>query len=49
VIVRIEGVLDRVTESQLIGDLLQKHQPGEQVRATVLRGERRIDLSLPIQ
>lgn len=49
VIVRIEGVPDRVTESQLIGDLLQKHQPGEQVKATVLRGERRIDLSLPIQ
>ena len=49
VIVEIDGVTNRITEGELIGHLLAKHQPGEKVKATVLRGERRVELSLPMQ
>jgi len=49
VIVQIAGQSKRVTESELIGHLLQKHQVGECVKAAVLRGGERIELSLPMQ
>jgi hypothetical protein len=49
VIVQIAGQSKRMTESQLIGHLLQNHQFGEKVNATVLRGSERIELSLPMQ
>lgn len=49
VIVAIDGSSTRMTESELIGRLLEKYQPGEKVPATVLRGGQRIDLSLPMQ
>jgi hypothetical protein len=34
---------------ELLGDLLQHHFPGEQLKTTVLRGTDRIQLSLPMQ
>ena len=37
------------TESELIGQLLRQHQPGDTIPTTVLRGDERIELSLPIQ
>ena len=49
VIVQIEGVSGRITEGEVIGHLLQKHQAGEKVKATVLRGTERVELSLPVQ
>lgn len=49
VIVALDGVATKTTESEVIGFLLQKHAPGENVPATVLRGQEKIDLSLPIQ
>lgn len=49
VIVEIDGRSDHITEGELIGHLLQKHQPGEKVKAVVLRGEQRVDLTLPMQ
>ena len=49
VIVEIDGITKRLTEGELIGHLLAKHQPGEKVKTTVLRGERRVELSLPMQ
>ncbi|MDQ3622959.1 MAG: peptidase, partial [Verrucomicrobiota bacterium] len=49
VIVELGGRTSRGTEGELIGHLLQKHQPGERVKAVVLRGKQRIDLSLPMQ
>lgn len=49
VIVEIGGHSKRMTESELIGQLLQNHQAGEKVKATVLRGSERIELSLPMQ
>jgi S1-C subfamily serine protease len=39
----------RVTEGELLGRLLNKYRPGEQVKATVLRGNQSVALSLPIQ
>ena len=32
----------------MIGHLLQKHQAGERVKATVLRGKERVELTLPM-
>jgi hypothetical protein len=49
VIVQIAGQSKRMTESELIGHLLQNHQAGEKVKATVLRGNERVELSLPMQ
>jgi serine protease Do len=49
VILQIAGVSTRATESELIGYLLQKHQMGERVKATVLRGNQRVELNLPMQ
>jgi S1-C subfamily serine protease len=49
VIVEIDGRSDRMSEGELIGQLLNRHPPGEKVRAAVLRGQQRIELSLPMQ
>ena len=49
VIIELEGRSARVSESRLIGDLLLKHRPGAKVKAVVLRGGERVELSLPIQ
>ena len=49
VIVELDGLSSHVSESELIGMLLLKHQPGETVKATVLRGTERRELSLPMQ
>jgi hypothetical protein len=49
VIVEIDGLNNRLSEGEVIGHLLQKHRAGDQVKATVLRGEERVELSLPMQ
>ena len=49
VIVEIDGRSDRITEGELIGHLLKQHQPDEQVKTILLRGQERIELQLPIQ
>jgi hypothetical protein len=49
VIVELDGRSDRVSEGEVIGYLLQKHQPGEKIKAVVLRGEQRVELTLPMQ
>ncbi len=49
VIVELDGRSDRITEGELLGFLLQNHQSGEIVKATVLRGSERVELSLPMQ
>ena len=48
VILSIDGLTSRLSEGELIGQLL-KHQPGETVSATVLRGAQKVSLTLPIQ
>ena len=49
VIVEMAGLTGRLTEGELIGHLLQKHRVGEQVKATVLRGQERVELLLLMQ
>lgn len=49
VIVEIAGSDTRETESQLIGRLLRTARPGDQVKAIIVRGQDRLELSLPIQ
>ena len=49
VLLELDGISERLTESQLIGRLLQKHSPGEKLKAAVLRGEQKLNLLLPIQ
>lgn len=50
VIVELDGQTSRVSESELLGRLLVKYQPGEQVKAAVLRGSgERKEFSLLMQ
>ena len=39
----------RMTEGELIGLALQRTQPGDKVKVTVLRGTERVELALPMQ
>jgi serine protease Do len=49
ILLKIDDMRDAHTEGQLIGDLLQTHLKGEMVKATVLRGNQKIELKLPMQ
>jgi S1-C subfamily serine protease len=49
VLIQIDGISTRLSESELIGRLLAKHAPGEKVEAEVLRGPEHLALKLPIQ
>jgi hypothetical protein len=49
VIVQIAGLDQRLTESQLMGHLLQTTKPGASVPVTVLRAGNRLRLELPMQ
>ena len=49
VIVLLDGKSTRLTEGEMIGDMLQNHLPGEQVKATVVRGSDRMEFLLPMQ
>jgi len=45
----VDGIADRLSEGQFIGRMLQAHNPGESVKATVKRGSETLDLMLPMQ
>lgn len=49
VLLELGGQSARITEGELIGQLLQKTRPGEKLKATVLRGDKRVELMLPMQ
>jgi hypothetical protein len=49
VLVELDGTSARITESELMGQLLLNHLPGEKLKATVLRGKERVSLLLPMQ
>ncbi len=49
VIIALAGMTQRLTEGELMGQLLQKHPAGEKITATVLRGTERVELFLPMQ
>lgn len=49
ILVQVGDMTSRLTESRLIGSLLQAHLPGENVPSVVLRGGQRVELKLPQQ
>ncbi len=49
VIVELDGISKTQTECQLIDHLLETHFPGEKVKVTVLRGQEKKTLELPMQ
>ena len=49
IIVALDGRSERMTESELLTQLLQTKLPGDRVSATVLRGGERVNLELPQQ
>ena len=49
VLVDVDGISTRLSESEMIGQLLMKRQPGEEVSAVVMREGKRISLRLPMQ
>jgi len=49
ILIAVAGASTRETESALIGRLLSRFEPGDRVRATVLRNNERLDLEWPIQ
>jgi hypothetical protein len=49
VITELGGSYARITEGALIGKLIKDHKPGDRVKTTVLRGGKKVELSLPIQ
>ena len=49
VIVEMAGLSRRLTEGELIGELLRAHPAGENVKAVVMRGQQRVELTMPMQ
>jgi serine protease Do len=49
VLISIDGMDKRQTEAELLGQLLLKHPQKGDVKATVLRGETKVELTLPQQ
>jgi serine protease Do len=49
ILVEVGDLKQRITESAIIGHLLQAHLPGEQLPAVVLRGGKLLELKLPQQ
>jgi hypothetical protein len=49
VLVEVEGKSQPLTESELIGQILEKTKPGVQVKTVVLRGTQRVPLAMPVQ
>jgi serine protease Do len=49
VLVEIDNLTARMSEGALIGHLLKNHQAGEKLTASVLRGGKKIPLTLPMQ
>ena len=49
ILVEVDGLSSALSESELIGRLLATRLPGDSVNATVLRGNQRVELTLPMQ
>lgn len=49
ILIEVDGSTERTTESQLLGDLIRKYQPGKKVPAKILRDGKEIALQIPIQ
>lgn len=49
VLVEVNGQSARISEGEFIGQLLQQTRPGEKLKTVVLRGDKRVELMLPMQ
>lgn len=49
VIVEFDGITRRMSESELIGHLLGKYQPGEKVKTVAVRDGKRLEMIIPMQ
>ena len=49
VLVGVERLRSKLSESELIGLILQKHSPGKKLPAQILRGRKEMNLQLPVQ
>lgn len=49
VLVQVAGIKHRISESRLHGHLMQEHVQGEKVPVKVLRGDKTVELMLPMQ
>jgi serine protease Do len=49
VLVAIDGRTERITESRLIGEMLQTRKAGDRIKATMLRGTNVMSLAIPVQ
>jgi hypothetical protein len=49
VLVSVDGIDRKTSESELIGELLQKHVAGDKVKVAVVRGHEHIDLMLRVR
>jgi hypothetical protein len=49
VLISVDGIDRRLSESELIGHLLHKHAAGDKVNAVVWRGGEKVNLTLPLQ
>ena len=49
ILIEVDGITKRHTESQLFGVLLQRYSKPAQLDATVLRNGKRLPLKFPIQ
>ncbi|MGB0578474.1 MAG: Trx7/PDZ domain-containing (seleno)protein [Limisphaerales bacterium] len=49
IIIALAGDTTRLSESEFIGQMITNHKPGAKISTTVLRGNRRLNLKLPIQ
>jgi serine protease Do len=49
VLISIDGLNKRMTEAGLVGKLLLTHAKKDSLKATVLRGDKKVELTLPMQ
>jgi hypothetical protein len=49
ILVEVDGFTARASEGEVIGKLLTNHRIGESVKATVLRSDKRLTFTLPMQ
>lgn len=49
ILVEVDGIKENLTESELMGRLLQRYSKPTKLKAIVLRNEKRLTLDFPIQ
>ena len=49
ILIEVEGRTDRMTESQLIGWILERRRPGQNLNGVAIRSGKKIKLTIPVQ